>query len=538
MSAAAARELTKAARPGLVGAAALVVVTIAWAAVVITGYAGLTVVPQLRLITFALPAVLVGACLFARRRAPRTLLVCAGLAATLSAAMFTAERVPADWRIAYGAPALALMAVISKRWPQGAVVGAFALTGTYHAVSVYTPVPAHGTTDLLLAGLWAATLWGWLLSKRERPLWIWPSVALVLLYLLITLAQAMSADSLEQGLTGFRFSGWYMLAFVLVAYAGFTPDALVRISRGVVLVAGAVGGYALLRWLIGPADRELDSALAAGGQYLYVEGELRNFGSFQQGHAMAAWSAPVGVFCLSVALSSSEARWRALAGAAAGLCGFAVLTSAARVGLIALVCGVIVVLSLYQLSRGFPGLRIGVTATAFVCAVGVTVTAFTLAIDSEETRSRYTILATPEKDPSVQRRLQKWEETLVAVRDAPFGAGIGTSGNAEHQYGRFVTLASFNVDSSYLKVAFEQGIFLLALFVASALFVLHALIRRALMPGQEERAGMVIGAAAALVGLLVLGAAGTYTEGLPALAVWLLVGLGVGQYTSVPADGG
>lgn len=513
---------------------ALFALTGSWSGLVIAGYAGLVILPQARLVALAGPLLLGAVVLLGRAQSSRALRLCAGWAAILAAALVAAEVLPSDPRPALGAPALVISAMLCWRWPEAAVLGAFALTGTYHAVTVFTPIPTHGGTDVLLAGLWAATIWNYLLRRRERSLWIWPSVALVLLYLFVTLAQALSSQSLEQGLTGFRFSAWYMLAFVLVAYAGLTPEALVRIARGVTVVAVVVGGYALLRWLIGPSGRELASALAAGGQYLYVEGELRNFGSFQQGHAMAAWMAPVGAFCLAGALSS-EGRWRLIGALAAGLCAVAVLTSAARAGLLALVAGVVVVIVLYQLSRGFPGLRIEVTATALVCAVAVTTGAFALAIDSDQTRSRYTVLATPEKDPAVQGRLRKWEETLAVVRDAPFGTGIGTSGNAEQRYARFVTIASSNVDSSYLKVALEQGIFLLVLYVGACLFLLHGLVRRALLSRVGDRAGIVMGSAAALVALLVLAAAGTYTEGLPALAVWILVGLGVGQFAVQPS---
>jgi len=51
------------------------------------------------------------------------------------------------------------------------------------------------------------------------------------------------------------------------------------------------------------------------------------------------------------------------------------------------------------------------------------------------------------------------------------------------------------------------------------------------------RAALAIGAAGTLVSMLVLFFVGDYVEGLPALAGWLLVGLGVGQFAlGSPAD--
>jgi hypothetical protein len=505
--------------------------TAAWAGIVAAGYFGLVAVPHLRLLAVAGPGALCAALALRRGSPDRGLLgLAAGAAALVAGSLLAGELAVAGSPVLLAVPAVVATAVACRRWPEAALVATFALTGFYQTVVLYTPIPARPAVDLLLAGLWAAAAWSYLVSGRKRSVWVWPGVALTVLYLLVTLAQALAAESLQQSLFAFRLSAWYMLAAVLVAYAGFERGQLGRVARWIVLVALAVGAYAVLRWIIGPSAKEVEGALYGGGKYNVVEGELRAFGSFQAGHALASWTAPMACFSLAAALSLAQ-RWRFAALAAAGTCATAVLASEVRAGLLALIAGVLVVMALYQLSRGFPGPHLGVTAAAFACAVGVTAGAFTLAIDSEQARERYTVLATPEKDPAVQRRLEKWNESLDLVHDRPLGRGLGSSGGAHERYSRFRDLASFNLDNSYLKILLDQGIFMLVLYVGAVLLLLFGLARSALLSADREKAGVAIGACGALTAFVVMSATGLYLEGLPALAVWIVVGLGVGQFT-------
>ena len=503
--------------------------TALWSALVVGGYLGELTIPNVPALALLYPLGLAGLMLWSRSPAPAPLKACAAWAAVLAAAFLSAQYAGGNERMALAAPALALAGVVCARYPVPAMVGAFAVTGAYNSIEVFTPVPAHQVVDLLLAGLWAASLWAYLLKQRDRRLWFSPAVVLTLLYLLVTAAQALAADPLQQGLYAFRTAGWYMLAVVLAAYGGLAPAELRKVARGVVAASVLVGGYAVLRWLIGPADAE--RASAAGSTYNIVDGELRTFGSFQAGHALASWTAPMASFCLAACLGL-PGRWRAVALAGAALCTVAVLASEVRAGLLALGVGAVLVLALHQLSRGFPGQRIGITAAAVVAAVAVTAGAFTLAIDTDSQKERYTVLATPEEDPALQRRLQKWNDTIDQVRDRPFGTGLGASGRAHDRYSRFTDLASLNLDNSYLKVVYDQGLFVLILYVAAALALLYTLVRGGLGAGAGEKAAVCVGAAGALSAFLVMSASGMYIEGLPALAVWLVTGLGIGQLAS------
>jgi hypothetical protein len=125
----------------------------------------------------------------------------------------------------------------------------------------------------------------------------------------------------------------------------------------------------------------------------------------------------------------------------------------------------------------------------------------------------------------VQERLVKWETILSDSDDRPFGKGLGASGAAEQKYARFTTAASFDPDSTYVKVAYDQGLFVLLLFAGALLTLVLGLAARAVTAPTPLGATLAVGACGTLVAFSVALGAGVYFEGLGALAPWLIVGL-------------
>jgi hypothetical protein len=107
------------------------------------------------------------------------------------------------------------------------------------------------------------------------------------------------------------------------------------------------------------------------------------------------------------------------------------------------------------------------------------------------------------------------------------GQGLGTAGRVQQQYGRFANVGSINVDSSYLKVAFEQGTWVMLFLGLSLIALLVSMARRAVLTPDRERAGVAIAGTAVLLCMGLLMVFATYIEGLPALFAWVLVGLGL-----------
>ena len=462
----------------------------------------------------------------------KVLLTAAGCGFLLLFALFMALALQSEPLYGLVPAAILAGAVAASRAPVATALTVAAITGAYGGVEAYTSIKHGVAVDFLLLSLWLAAAWSLARGGQPARAWIWPGVIGIGAYLLLTLLSVGFADDTTAALRSFRSSGWYAMSFLLVAYAPWPPGGLKRLTRGLLVVALAVSAYALLRWQIGASPEETE--LAARTSYTnYLDGELGVVGSFTSRKELAAWGALVLPLCVSYALAMRDG-WRAVAGAAAIACAGAVFVTEVRVGLVAALLGVAVTLILLQLAPGLPGARLGIGAVGLIAAVVVGAGAFALTTSGDETsRQRFENILTPENDPSVQARLFKWRTAVKEIDERPFGHGLGTAGIAQIRDGRFLNTASLDLDSGYLKVAYEQGLFLAVLYALAIAALLVGLVLRVL--STQARTGVALGAAGcgALTALLVLMAAGTYQEGLPALAAWLVVGLGVSQFSRV-----
>lgn len=478
----------------------------------------------------AIPAWVIGSAVLGRGPAPRPLPQASGWFVLVICALIAAILVTMTPLIALAIPAVMVSGLVCARYPAAATVGLLVLTGSFNTLEAFTPLPSVLMVDLVLAGLWSSVAWTYLLAHRERPIWLWPGVVISIAYLALSVGAMLGAETLMGGLRAFRSTGWYMLAFLLVGYAGWSRLTYERMARGFVAVAALVGGYATFRWLGGASGKETALALAGNGKYEIVNGDVRLFGSFSSGKELAAWTAVFIPFCLSFALTFTG-RWRILAAAGTILCTVGLLGSEARAGFVGAVAGVALVLVLYQLCRGVPGLHLGLTAAAVIGILATGVFLFTqTAGDDEAGVERYTVLVTaPTTDASYQARIFKWRSALDQIENHPFGQGLGSAGVRSS---RFAGIGSQSIDSSYLKIAFEQGMAVMVLFVIALLLLLGGLARRAVFTLDRHRAGLGIGGAAALLSFAVMMFSGVFVIGLTALAAWLLVGLGVSQFAS------
>jgi uncharacterized membrane protein YoaK (UPF0700 family) len=456
----------------------------------------------------------------------RPLRVLLGVAALFAAAGATALLVRSNYQVGLGIVGVAGAAVLCARYPAASVTAVALITGAYGSLTAFWNVPAGPAADLILGGLWVATLWH-LVRHRRPQWWVPPAVVAVVAYLALTAVQIAFASSAPIGLQSFRASAWYLAAGVLVAYAPWSHATRRRIVNGVLLVCLGVGTYAVSRWLFGAAPQEAN--LAKQVSYTNtLDGELGLVGSLTSRHELGGWTGLAVPFCFAMTLTLRD-RWRLVAVAAATACMFALLASETRAALVSVIPALVLVLLLYQFSRGFPGLHLGATAVAAIAIVGIGVFQFSGATgDSTRAKSHFELILTPSQDPAYRRRVYKWDTALADIARHPMGQGLGTAGRVQQQHGRFANVASINVDSSYLKIAYEQGTWVMVFVIATLVALLASLIRRALVTPDRERAGIAIAGAAALLCMGLLMVFGTYIEGLPALLAWLLVGLGIG----------
>lgn len=510
-----------------------------WSALVVSAALGWVAVPYALPIAAVVPLGLGGALAFHRGHAPVPLRLAAGWSSIVFGALAAAFLIGLEPRIALVVPGLLVTTLACLRYPAAAIVAVFVLTASYGSLDAFLSFPVGETVDLLLAALWLGVVWSFAVRRPRRSLWLWPGVVAVSIYLILTMTEVLWASSISIGLHSFRASSWYIMAFLLIGFAGLRQTTNDRITRGLVVVAMLVGAYAILRLIVGPAgpERELAEVSTHTNFVTADEEDIGLVGSLTSRHELSAWVGLAIPFCFALALAW-RGRRRLLAVTAAGACTAAMLGTEVRVALVAAVVGTAVALALYQAARAFRGLHLGTTAVALGGALAVGAVVFSLTVGPTDRAERYSAIFDPSEDAAYRDRVDKWRMAIREIETHPFGHGAGTAGRVQERYGRQVTIASYDIDNSYLKVAYEQGWFVMVLFVAALLLLLIGLARRAVLTLEEARAGPAIGACGVLAGLLVLFMAGVYIEGLPALAGWVMIGVGFSQFAWVETRGG
>jgi hypothetical protein len=93
-----------------------------------------------------------------------------------------------------------------------------------------------------------------------------------------------------------------------------------------------------------------------------------------------------------------------------------------------------------------------------------------------------------------------------------------------------VTIGSFSIDNSYLRVGYEQGVVPALLYIAALLALALSLIRRAVSTPDSARAGPALAAAGAMVAYIVVLYPSNAFDGYAALTAWLLAGVGIAPF--------
>ncbi len=440
--------------------------------------------------------------------------------------------------VALGLPLMLGLAVLIAKLPATAtvlLVLASAVLGSFEAFLGFGGGPL---IDGIMLGIWLVLVARVVLG-RPYEFVIWPAVLGCGLYAMLTIIDLATAADRGLAWYGFRTTLWYMLVLFALAYVGWPRATYRRIAFGLVAVAAIVGGYATLRWVIGPAGPERELAMFTGNGINVnpVDGHLRTVGSFQTGHQLAFWTAMMTPFCIAMALGA-HGRRRAFAVTAAGLCVLGLIASEARGPAAGLVLGALVVLGLYHVSRAYPGFKAGLVTLAVGAVAAVAVGAAVLS-DSDPARfERYANILNPGDDATFIGREIKWDQIVPAIEEQPFGHGLGTGGQGQLSIGDNFELSSIVIDNSYLMIAYEQGVFVLAVFGVAILGLLVSLAVAAIRTRSREAAVLGMGACGTLVSMLVSLYTGPYIETPPVLAGWLIVGLGLSYFVAreAPAE--
>jgi O-antigen ligase len=172
-----------------------------------------------------------------------------------------------------------------------------------------------------------------------------------------------------------------------------------------------------------------------------------------------------------------------------------------------------------------------VVLAAVVVLIGGGATAIALSGGTgNEATKTFTVVLHPKDDAAYRARVAKWDDTLREIRSQPMGHGLGTANQLQQQEGRFVSIGSFSIDNSYLRVGYEQGIVPALLYIAGLLALALALIRRAAITPDPARAGPALAATGAMVAYVVVLYPSNAFDGYAALAAWLLAGVGIAPF--------
>jgi hypothetical protein len=516
-------SLIRRARPGVL---ALLAATGVWFATLVWGLAGGLSVETCSGLAIVYPLLLTALIALGFGDGARSLKLTLALAWMVAAGVLVAPRLAGSPTVALAPLGLLVAAVIGARFPAAALLTALTLSGVYGTIEAFADYVVIPVIEVLLAGLVLALLLGHVVGRSRGGFLIWPAIALTALYVGFSFAQIAAAPSVVTGLTGFRSAILPIVAALLVAYAGWSEATYRRLARGVVVLAGLVSTYALVQWLLGPTDAERELALQPGRGVNIVEGRLRVFGSFQTGHQLGYFTAIVIPYCLAFTLAV-RGRWQWIGGLATLLSVGALLASEGRAALVAAVVGVVAVLVLFPISRGSRGLSLGTNIAAAGAVIAAGAVAFALVSNNPGTGERFEQILNPGEDAAFQARVKKWDDAVDELGGRPLGLGLGTGGSAQQSSGPYLTIASYNLDNSYLKVAYEQGFAMLALFAVALAALLWRLLRGGVTLRDPEAGWNAIGAGAALAGIAILLYTGLYIEAAPAFVLWTIVGLGL-----------
>ena len=420
--------------------------------------------------------------------------------------------------------ASAVMAARRPLWSVSALLLLMTFEGTFVA---YLGAGVRPFVWILLLGLFASTIAGYLNSSRSRAIVIWPGIAAFAAYLALSAIQIPFAETTEIGARGFVAGPALLVAFFAFAYARWSAETRWKVAKAFAAIALLGGVYALFRLIVGPSDTELTLYRPSAD----IAGDLSLFGSFSGRVELGAFAAIAIPSLFSIALAT-RGRWRWVAAASTVLMIVALLGSEVRTALVGAALGVVLVTALVQVARAFRG-RAGLAllATVVAAVAGVVGYGLTLA-DDPESSERFSRILTPGKDFSFQQRVEKWDAALARINDHPFGEGLGSTGTTQRLYSHVYRLDNRYIDNSYLQLGVQQGYPGWILMGVAVVLIGFMLIRSSLETTDLRLSAIGIGAVGSLLAWLVTLMTGEILTSWGGLLLWILLGLAVGGFVA------
>ena len=270
-------------------------------------------------------------------------------------------------RIMAAPAAVAVAGLVCARWPLLGVALLLFLSGTRESIHAFTGWPVASATDLLMAGLGTGALIGVLVHRFNGPRGLWPGATMLLAVVAVSVSWILLAENYAIAETSYRTTWVYVAMALAVAYAPWPERLETRFVQMALGVALLVAGYAIYRWIVGPAPEEESAALAAAGRYQFVDQEVRLVGSAGDGHALSSWMTAMVPFGLAIVLMV-PGRIKLLAALVVGAC-FAVLIGAeVRSALAASLLGCVAVVAVMVIARNQGSRRLAIVGLTLLLA--------------------------------------------------------------------------------------------------------------------------------------------------------------------------
>ena len=461
----------------------------------------------------------------------------AGIAVALMVAWLSPLWITQNPKLAYAVPLAVIGGFIAQRWPAATFATIFVLSGTYGSITAFTGIHADSVADKVIDAAWAGLIGRLLLGRqllRVRPT---PAFFMLLAFVVISFIAALTTTPMSAGIQAFRFAPLYISVVLLLGYGSFDDRALERLTQAMVIACSLIAGYAALRWAIGPSGKESalqSSAFAKQYNQLAYTGDIKLQGSLPEGNSLGLWTACTIPFL--IAMTISLRGWiRIVAAGSLPLAVIALFGSQNRAALAAVIVGALLIVVIHVLSRGFRGPRLGIATLAALVLIGSGAFLYPALINNPEKQKRYSNLLTPSQDQPFQERLNKWRSVFDDVSHHPFGHGLG-AGNPSAIFHRFEDIGYYVIDNSYLMVAYDQGLLVLAFMVLTFLVLLVELLSYAIWTRGPTRSALCTAAVGTLVAMLVVFTAANSIVYPVIVTGWLIVGLGVAQFGSLRSE--
>jgi hypothetical protein len=460
-----------------------------------------------------------------------------GLTGVVAVMLLLTPKMLTNPAIVAAIPGVIAVAWVLARRPALGVLLILTITASYGSIAAYLAWPYNRTMLVTLIGLALAGVARVVLERRDRALQVPLGVLLALGYLALTLAELLTSEDTHLAAASIQLAPLYMTSMFVVAYSQWSSETHMRIVRGLVVIALCVGAYAVLRLIVGPshAERELASRASFFSTFNFINGKLKLLGSFPNGADLSAWTALMIPFCISCALGL-RGRFQTLALVAMPLLAVALFGAQSRSAAIAAIVATLVTVLLHSTTRALPGgVRLGQTLIAIAASLAIVVGSYTLAGTSTANtgHSYLGLFNGPSQDASFAQHVYKWKEAFRDLGGHPFGYGLGTapSANVSSVTTQFyLPVSNLGVDNGYLKIALEQGFTVMVVFALALVLLAGGLARKGVATPDANRATIGLGAAGSAVALIVLEGAGATADILPALACWIVIGLGLAQF--------